>query len=120
MDFYIKYIGDPKYQTGVVQNNGEIEQLLTQIETTLFNRGMEVPQIGTDDGKGGIKISAKQFLSNPRNTVEVDTHIQLIQRIQKLELTSHRLLTDMGKVGDGYGNPMPTQSEIKLQNAQKA
>ena len=42
MDFYIKYIGDPNYQTNVVQNNGEIEQLLTQIETTLFTRKNDV------------------------------------------------------------------------------
>ena len=42
MDFYIKYIGDPNYQTNVVQNNGEIEQLLTQIETTLFTRKTDV------------------------------------------------------------------------------
>jgi phage baseplate assembly protein W len=36
MEFYIKYIGDPNYQADQVQNNGEIEQLITQIETTLF------------------------------------------------------------------------------------
>ena len=49
MDFYIKYIGDPNYQTGVIQNNGEIEQLLTQIETTLFTRKRDVlgePEFG--------------------------------------------------------------------------
>lgn len=42
MDFYIKHIGDPNYQTNIVQNNGEIEQLLTQIETTLFTRKRDV------------------------------------------------------------------------------
>ena len=42
MDFYIKHIGDPNFQTGVVQMNAEIEQLLTQIETTLFTRKRDV------------------------------------------------------------------------------
>ena len=42
MDFYIKHIGDPNYQTNIVQNNCEIEQLLTQIETTLFTRKRDV------------------------------------------------------------------------------
>lgn len=42
MDFYIKHIGDPNYQTNIVQNNGEIEQLLTQIENTLFTRKRDV------------------------------------------------------------------------------
>lgn len=42
MDFYIKYIGDPNYETGIIQNNGEVEQLLAQIETTLFTRKQDV------------------------------------------------------------------------------
>jgi hypothetical protein len=42
MDLYIKYIGDPNYNSTQIQNNGEIEQLLTQIETILFTRRQEV------------------------------------------------------------------------------
>jgi phage baseplate assembly protein W len=42
MEFYIKHIGDPNYQTKRVQSTGEIEQLLTQIETTLFTRKRDV------------------------------------------------------------------------------
>ena len=42
MDFYIKYIGDPNYNATQLQNNGEIEQLITQIETILFTRKTEV------------------------------------------------------------------------------
>lgn len=42
MDFYIKYIGDPNYQSGVVQNSTEIEQLIAQIETVLFTRKQDV------------------------------------------------------------------------------
>tara|TARA_B110000285_G_scaffold156055_1_gene174140 strand:+ start:3896 stop:4252 length:357 start_codon:yes stop_codon:yes gene_type:complete len=42
MDFYIKYIGDPNYQTNTIQNVSEIEQLLAQIETTLFTRKRDV------------------------------------------------------------------------------
>ncbi len=47
MEFYIKYIGDPNYETGRVQTNGEIEQLLTQIETILFTNRSEV--LGSPD-----------------------------------------------------------------------
>ena len=36
MDFYIKYIGDPNYEATQVQTNGEIEELIQQIETILF------------------------------------------------------------------------------------
>lgn len=42
MDLYIKYIGDPNYQTGVVQNVDEVQQLLTQIETVLFTKKRDV------------------------------------------------------------------------------
>ena len=42
MDFYIKYIGDPNYNATQLQNNGEIEQLITQIETILFTRKTDV------------------------------------------------------------------------------
>jgi phage baseplate assembly protein W len=47
MDFYIKYIGDPNYNATQLQNNGEIEQLITQIETILFTRKTEV--LGTPE-----------------------------------------------------------------------
>jgi hypothetical protein len=49
MDFYIKYIGDPNYSANQIQNNGEIEQLVTQIETTLFTNHADVlgsPEFG--------------------------------------------------------------------------
>ena len=42
MEFYIKYVGDPNYNATQLQNNGEIEQLITQIETILFTRKTEV------------------------------------------------------------------------------
>tara|TARA_B100001287_G_C22671770_1_gene525590 strand:- start:1418 stop:1774 length:357 start_codon:yes stop_codon:yes gene_type:complete len=47
MDFYIKYIGDPNYNATQLQNNGEIEQLITQIETTLFTNKTDV--LGSPD-----------------------------------------------------------------------
>jgi hypothetical protein len=49
MEFYIKDIGDPHYQSKQIQSNGEIEQLLTQIETILFTNRSEVlgsPEFG--------------------------------------------------------------------------
>ena len=42
MDFYIKYIGDPNYEASQVQTNGEIEELIQQIETILFTNKREV------------------------------------------------------------------------------
>lgn len=47
MEFYIKYIGDPNYNSTQIQTNGEIEQLITQIETTLFTNHAEV--LGSPD-----------------------------------------------------------------------
>ena len=47
MDFYITYIGDPNYNATQLQNNGEIEQLITQLETILFTRKTEV--LGTPE-----------------------------------------------------------------------
>lgn len=42
MDFYIKDIGDPNYQSSTVQANGEVEQLTQQIETILFTNRRDV------------------------------------------------------------------------------
>lgn len=42
MEFYIKYLGDPNYQGNILQDNAEISQLLTQIETALFTRKRDV------------------------------------------------------------------------------
>ena len=42
MDFYIKYIGDPNYEASQVQTNGEIEELIQQIDTILFTNKREV------------------------------------------------------------------------------
>jgi phage baseplate assembly protein W len=40
MELYIKYPSDPNYDVDQVQTNGEIEMLITQIQTILFtNRG---------------------------------------------------------------------------------
>jgi len=51
MDFYIKTLGDPNWNDTQVQTNGEIEQLIQQIETVLFTGKADVlgsPGFGCD------------------------------------------------------------------------
>jgi len=51
MDFYIKTKGDPNWNRTQVQTNGEIEQLVQQIETILFTGKADVlgaPGFGCD------------------------------------------------------------------------
>lgn len=71
MDFYIKYIGDPNYNATQLQNNGEIEQLITQIETTLFTNKSEVlgsPEFGCN--LEDLVYSLGQNEYQIRNTVD--------------------------------------------------
>lgn len=42
MELYIKYPSDPNYDPHQVQTNGEIEMLITQIQTILFTNTGEV------------------------------------------------------------------------------
>jgi len=42
MELYIKYIGDPNYDPNQVHIENEVQQLITQIETTLFTDKGEV------------------------------------------------------------------------------
>lgn len=49
MELYVKYIGDPNYDPNQVHIESEIQQLVTQIETTLFTNKTEVlgsPEFG--------------------------------------------------------------------------
>ena len=48
---------------------------------------------------------------SPRNSIGMESHADIIKRVQKLELATSRLLTDSGKLGEGYMQPMPTASE---------
>jgi len=47
MELYVKYVGDPNYDPNQVHNENEIQQLITQIETTLFTNRAEV--LGSPD-----------------------------------------------------------------------
>jgi|TARA_B110000908_G_scaffold169285_1_gene226104 phage baseplate assembly protein W len=42
MELYIKYPSDPNYDVDQIQTNGEIEMLITQIQTILFTDSGEV------------------------------------------------------------------------------
>jgi len=71
MDFYIKHIGDPNFQTNVVQNNGEIQQLIAQIETMLFTRKRDV--LGAPDFGANLEdlvYSLNQNEFQIRNEIE--------------------------------------------------
>ena len=39
---------------------------------------------------------------SPRNSIGMEAHADIIKRVQKLELATSRLLTDTGKMGEGY------------------
>jgi phage baseplate assembly protein W len=47
MELYVKYVGDPNYDPNQVHTENEIQQLITQIETTLFTNRAEV--LGSPD-----------------------------------------------------------------------
>jgi len=42
MELYVKYVGDPNYDPNQVHIENEVQQLVTQIETTLFTNKGEV------------------------------------------------------------------------------
>ena len=51
MELYVKYVGDPNYDPDQVHIENEVQQLITQIETTLFTNRTEVlgsPGFGCD------------------------------------------------------------------------
>ena len=45
--------------------------------------------------------------------------IEMLKRVQKLELATNRLLADSGKMGEGYMLPTATASESAIALAQK-
>ena len=47
MELYVKYVGDPNYDPSQVHIENEVQQLITQIETTLFTNKGEV--LGSPD-----------------------------------------------------------------------
>ena len=56
---------------------------------------------------------------SPKNSISMEAHADIIKRVQKLELATSRLLTDTGKMGEGYMQPMATASENAIALAQK-
>lgn len=65
-----------------------------------------------------MKIYAKEMIS-PKNNLSMDSHVEMLKRIQKLELATNRMLADSGKLGEGYTLPNPTASENAIALAQK-
>lgn len=62
MEFYVKNIGDPKYQSDKLQQDDEIAQLLTQIETLLFTRRGDV--LGNPDFGVNLEDYVYEFQYN--------------------------------------------------------
>lgn len=62
MEFYIKNIGDPKYQSDKLQQDNEISMLLTQIETVLFTRKGDV--LGLPDFGANLEDYVYEFQYN--------------------------------------------------------
>lgn len=83
MDFYIKYIGDPNYNATQIQNNGEIEQLITQIETILFTRRTEVlgsPQFGCNLEDLVYSLGSNEFAIKSIIDEQIDLYCPLAQK----------------------------------------
>ena len=59
------------------------------------------------------------MLSPKSQQAGVEQHLEMLQRIQKLELATNRLLNDSGKTGEGYLLAAPTASEDAIALAQK-
>lgn len=106
MEFYIKHIGDPKYQGDKLQQDNEISMLLTQIETILFTRRGDVlgkPNFGTNledyvyefqynnyQIKGMVSRQIANFvpLANKYNvTVDVDFMEESNKHVMFLDIT---------------------------------
>ena len=56
---------------------------------------------------------------SPKSGIGPDSHVKMLERVQKLELATSRLLADAGKIGEGYTLPVPTASEQAIALAQK-
>lgn len=65
-------------------------------------------------------VKAQEMLS-PKlgTTADQQQMVEMLKRVQKLELATNRLLTDSGKMGEGYMLPGPTASENAIALAQK-
>ena len=100
----------------------EMEDMLgamaAKLESKLFE-SLPGVRVGADldqtHGRGPPQAQIRaEPLAAPRGTVGVETHIDLLKRIQKLELATNRLLADAGRVGEGYKQTMPTTAENAL------
>lgn len=56
---------------------------------------------------------------SPKNSVGIDAHVEILKRVQKLELATNRMLADNGKIGEGYSLTTPTASENAIALTQK-
>ena len=88
------------------------------METKLFANLTEEPRSPSLQHQQSV-IKAQEILSPKNQSMGVEQHVELLQRIQKLELATNRLLNDSGKMGEGYMLPVPTASEDAIALAQK-
>ena len=65
-------------------------------------------------GSGQQQIEVKSMLSPKNGSADLESHMELMRRVQKLELATNRLLADQGKLGEGYTLPTPTAAEQAL------
>ena len=56
-------------------------------------------------------MEVKSMLSPKNGSADLESHMELMRRVQKLELATNRLLADQGKLGEGYTLPTPTAAE---------
>jgi len=58
-------------------------------------------------------------MSPKMGAADLESQMELMRRVQKLELATNRLLADSGKLGEGYTLATPTAAEQAISMAQK-
>lgn len=87
------------------------------METKLFSGMSEAAESpakvmpGSSPTASPAQMSFKGLLSPKAGAADLGSQMELMRRVQKLELASNRLLADSGKLGEGYMLTTPTTSE---------
>ena len=107
----------------------QIFELRSKLETKLFESlpdvrvGHDIEQLSNSQFGNPYQQTFAQIQTQPimqphKATVPVEAHLDIIQRIQKLELATNRLIADSGNVGEGFKSIALTSKE-NLQNLEQ-
>ena len=110
---------DKRIFTGIEEMQGKFDFIRSKMETKLFSGMSEAAESPTKAALGSptaspAQMSVKGMLSPKAGAADLGSQMELMRRVQKLELASNRLLADSGKLGEGYMLTTPTASEQQL------